>query len=263
MEKGKMFRTAYAALAFGLIAIIGSASYAATITVDGSNPDGWIFFNHDNANNDASGGYVLGPAIPPIGNGSANLVVSDPTAQSSEVLINSSIVPNLMANFNASYSTYVTSNSVGSTEGAAPSLEFDLLNSMGQYAGRLLFDPGELPSAVVLGQWQSWSNIATNGDAAWWFSTTFGLNGTSCTINSPCTFSQAEAFLTGISAEDVLFKAGSDQTTYNGNVDDFTLAFNGTSNTYNFDVPEPATLSLFAVALLGLWGFEWRRRRTR
>jgi hypothetical protein len=243
---------------FGLIAIVGSASYAATITVDSSNPDGWAFSNTDNNNDDASGGYVIGPATPPLGNGSANFVVSDPTKESSEILRNVSIVPNLASGFNASYYTYVATTSVGTTEGSAPTLQFDLANGM--YQGRLVFDPGELSGAVVLGTWQSWSNIIS--DDAWWFSRP--LDGSSCTVINPCTFATAEAVLAGddITAEDVLFKAGAEQASYNGNVDDFTLTFSGSSNTYNFDVPEPATLSLFAVALIGLWGFEWRRRRT-
>ena len=175
-------------VAAGLMLLAGQASFASTILVDPSNPNGWAFSNMDNSPNvNATGQFVTGPATPPLGTGSANLTVGD--AASSEIFVDTSLNPGV-PNFTAlSYSTYVTTSTPGS--GSAPALEFDLFKGA-TYEGRLVFDPGLLLT-VVDGTWQSW-NAET--EDAWYFShsATFGGD---CSIAGPtyCSLATAEADL--------------------------------------------------------------------
>lgn len=248
----------------GLVGLVSNAAFASAVLVDPANPNGWVFSNTDNSPNvNASGGFVSGPATPPLGTGSANLMVNDTV--SSEILENLSIDPGaLNDNFGASYSTYVSSSS-SSHSGAAPTLQFDLFTTGGTYAGRLVFDPGLLGS-VQNGVWQTWD---TNTDAAWYFSNGNRpgklLDG-ECSIAGPtyCTLSTAISDLNAlnIDAVDVLFKAGSGAT-IDGNVDNLVLTINGSATTYDFDpnpVPEPASMAMLGTALLG-FGVGYRRRR--
>jgi hypothetical protein len=148
-----------------------------------------------------------------------------------------------------SYSTYVTTSTFGS--GSAPNLEFDLVGS-GGYEGRLVFDPGLL-GTVVHNTWQSWD---ANNQSAWYFSDSGSVFGGACSISGPtyCSLKTALTYLTNVKIGDVLFKAGSGQASFNGNVDDFQF---GDTN-YDFAVPEPGTLG---VLLGGLVIAGIRRRR--
>jgi hypothetical protein len=246
-------------VAAGLMLLASQASFASTILVDPSNPNGWAFSNLDNFPNvDATGQFVTGPATPPLGTGSANLTVGD--AASSEKFVDTSLAPGA-PNFTAlSYSTYVTTSTPGS--GAAPVLAFDLFEGA-TYEGRLVFDPGLL-GTVVDDTWQSWS---AETEDAWYFSHSASLGG-DCSITGPtyCSLATAEADLAGfdIDSVDVLFKAGSGQASFDGDVDDLNIAYGDVNDTFNFDpnpapAPEPASLVLFGAALVG-FGVARRRR---
>lgn len=247
--------------AAGLMLLASQASFASTILVDPSNPNGWAFSNLDNSPNvDATGQFVTGPATPPLGTGSANLTVGD--AASSEILIDTSLNPGAPSFTALSYSTYVTTSTPGS--GSAPVLAFDLYQGA-SYKGRLVFDPGLLMT-VVDGTWQSW-NAET--EDAWYFSHSSSLDH-DCSIMGPtyCSLATAESDLAGfdIDSVDVLFKAGSGQASFDGNVDDLNIAFGDVNDTFNFDpnpapAPEPASLMLFGSALVGF--YVARRRRNR
>ena len=239
-------------LSFGLSclgAVVAGPALANTIVVTQYNTDGWTFSNQDNAPfTNASGDYEFGPATPPLGNGSAQLTVGD--SQSSEILYMafSPVAASSLQTLN--YWTYVTSSQFGS--GSAPTLQFDLYTGTGTYEGRLVFDLGLLGNSVQHNVWQDWD--ASGNLSAWYF--THASVG-SCSISGAyCTLSQALSQLNGIDIADVLFKAGSGQANFNGNVDDFD--FNGT--VYNFeDVPEPGTLGVLLGGLL-ITGLRRRRK---
>jgi hypothetical protein len=205
---------------------------------------------------------VVGPSTPPLGIGSANLQVG--ASNSSEILINTGINPGaLNGSFAATYQTFVTTSTPGS--GDAPTLQFDLTNGT-TYFGRLVFDPGLLVSGTVVdGQWQAW---ATGSSSAWYLSHSASQFSGQCGINSPCSLSTIEGDLAAltVTAEDVLFKAGSGQSNFNGNVDDLALTIGGTTTTYDFEpnavpAPEPASLAVLGVGVFGLARVRSRKRQ--
>lgn len=227
------------------LALPASSALAAEITVTPANLDGWALSNTDNApHTNSSGGFEVGPSTPPLGTGSAQLLVND--AQSSEIFIQGIASTRLGSLSNLGYSTYVTASTAGS--GAAPTLQFDLFAGKA-YEGRLVFDPGLL-GTVVDDKWQAWD---ASTEDAWYLTRSATLASGNCSISgSYCTFSQVATILDndGVNAVDNLFKAGSGQASFNGNVDAYTI----NSATYNFDptpVPEPFTLSLFSAGVAG------------
>jgi hypothetical protein len=244
-----------AASVFAVLGLGAVSAEAAQIDVTAGSPDGWTFFNGDNAGTNSSGGFVLGPGTPPLGNGSAQFIVG--ASNSSEILTQafSGGLNNITA---LSYGTYVTTSS-GVGTGAAPTLQFDLTLG-GTYEGRLVYDPGTV-NAITDNVWQTWDALSGSG---WYFSkgSLVTANGGNCDLNAGtyCTFATALAFLDTqkIDAFTNLFKAGSGQASFAGNVDAYSI--NGT--TFNFDataVPEPLTLSIFGAGLAG--AFAARRRK--
>ena len=253
------------AFAVSCLAISATAANAGTIIVDPANPDGWAFSNTDNSGTNASGGYFAGPATPPLGVGSANFIVGDTT--SSEILEKSLGGSIPLSSFNTlKYSTYVTTSTLGS--GSAPTLQFDLFDGA-TYMGRLVFDPGLLLT-VADGSWQSWNGVTQD---AWYLTHSSSQFGGQCSIagsgGSYCSFSQVTALLNADSADavDELFKAGSGQASFNGNVDDFQIGNSDILTTYNFEpaaaVPEPITMSIFGAGLVGAAALRKRARKAK
>ncbi len=244
--------------ALAAMMLSATSAWASQIDVTPSNPNGWLFSNMDNSGTNASGGFEVGPGSPPLGTGSAQFIVGD--ANSSEILFHA-LAPTSLSTFTTlGYSTYVTTSTPGS--GSAPTLQFDLYNGAAVYQGRLVFDPGLL-GTVVDNSWQSW-NASTQ--VAWYFSRQALVTADSgnCSIGGNyCSFTDAAAFLDsqGIVAVSNLFKAGSGQASFDGNVD----AYTANDVTVNFDpnattaVPEPFTISLFGGGLAA--GAFMRRRR--
>ena len=257
-------------LGAALLGFAGHDALAANIVVNPANPDGWSFAE-DNSGTTGAGSYVTGPATAPLGTGSAQLSVSDPN--SGEVLFNynSAYTGLALSSITAlSYSTYVNTN--GDPD-LAPALDFnvDPNASTTAYDGRLVFEPyytaGSSTSPIVQNQWQTWNAFSATA-GGWWFSKSSVF--ANCTQANPCTWAQVIAFypdlVTNVNFGGLGFKVGGgwpDAVT--ANVDNFTLGIGQTTTTFDFDpaataVPEPGTLAIVAVGLLGVFGIGRRRR---
>ena len=242
------------------LALVGHAAVASTIVVDPASMGNWTF--QQDSGSSGAGSFVTGPGTPPLGQGSAQLSESDPT--SSEILFNYlTNVGTPLSNISAlSYQSYVVSSPGSSAQ--SPALTFNVVsnNSATSYEGRLTFEPS-YTSTITAGVWQLWDAI--NNGADWWFSNTAVFNN-GCTISDPCTWAQVLTDYPNAEINNNFggfgFKVGSGWTPFVGNVDDFSMTVGGSTTTYDFEpIPEPASLSLFGAAIVGLGTLRRRRKK--
>jgi hypothetical protein len=267
------------AAAAGVSALLSGATTAATIEVNQQNigASGWEFKTFDNVGNVPNadpayqGTLVAGPATPPLGAGSARLQTG---------VDGGGAVKLQTANFNGTklsqitqlqYSTYVTTNNGGTpaNNAQAPYLQIALDRDNDNVADDALFFepvyqtgtylPTAAPSVVIpdqrggdgnapnIGTWETYDALA----GGWWSNN--GDDGAGS--GGPPLTSLAHYMATYPDATIVSTASGggfrvvagfggpTDWGQFDGNVD--AIAFNGT--TYNFEVPEPASLGLLAL----------------
>lgn len=239
-------------------------STATTIDVTPTSMGSWAFDNRDvngiiGAEATASGGMVPGPAIPPLGTGSAHLATGNGTTggDGSEELRNTGFVGLALSTINAlSYSTYATQWNGQQL----PYLVLYLSNGNRLWFEPTYSDPPQGP--IALNTWQTWDAYA----GGWYDDNGVGKPGDANVVSFSAEVA-ANAGATIVNSGDGLggvrfgigFASASDQ--FNAYVDNFTL----NSTTYNFDpvaatpVPVPGTISLFVGGLCGL-GALYRRR---
>jgi hypothetical protein len=235
-----------AAVAFAALAIAtASASYAAdqTIIVSGDNANGWGFFVEVP---NATAILENGPDTPPLGAGSANLVV-DGTGR---VVVGTLSLAGLPMGVidHLTYWTYQKAGSPGSTN-LAISLQFDVdydsTDADDSFQGRLVFEPVNNPAqgAVQKGVWQQWD--ALNGN--WWMTGTPIVGGVpgvqTCPQSAPCSFTQVLTDFPNARVRPAIgatiLKAGGPWTNgFDGNVDAFTVGIGGMNTTFDFEVSE-------------------------
>jgi hypothetical protein len=263
-------KTTYAAMACGLLAgsgglsmvMLGTASAAPTTLVNVTNvqKQGWFFL--DDNGNGGSGEFVNGPAGSGLkGTGSVELGV---TATNQGYLFGKAAWggTKLSDIKKLNYNTYVTTGN----NTTAPALQIDVDANVNDndnsYQGRLVYEP-YLTHSVTDGSWQTWNPLdnstSDNTHGNWWFSNGTLASQTGCAIGTPCTWKTVLQQLphAGVNSAAPLvgFKAGSGWSSFQGNVDDFTIGVGSKTTEYNFDyqacTPVNTTKGPLTAALVG------------
>jgi hypothetical protein len=210
----------------GMVAAAGT-----TVTVSPSNMQGWAFFDDNGAG--GTGQLVSGPGSAPLGNGSAELAVSA-SAQGYALGTGAYDGTKLADITSLSYWSYQTGPTL------AIALQFDVKyrSTDANYDGRLVFEPYQNGAVTVGSGWQQWSPL----DGIWWATHQGSSNGTNglCPISSPCSWSTILADFPDVTISGaVVFKAGSAWSSFDGNVDAFTIGVNNVETTYDFEATTP------------------------
>jgi hypothetical protein len=265
-------------LAAAVLSLVGLAESRAKadlqLTVTPTNLYGWSPRVTDSSG--STGGnptgvaqFVTGPGTPPLGIGSVNLATGDGATggDGSAQFDNTGYAGVLLSSITAlSYSTYVTENN---------GQQLPYLNLVLSNGDKLYFEPPyQTPStgnpalpnqgATALNTWQTW-NAFTGG---WYSDNGPGTPGTGVVslaayelAHPGVTIENQGSALAGIRLN-VGFGDPTDQ--FNGYVDNFTIGINGSNTTYNFEpaaaVPEPSTLAIAGLGVLGFLGYGLKRR---
>lgn len=206
------------------------------VIVTNANLQGWFFFN-EGAN--GSGQFELGPATPPLGSGSANLIVDSTGRHSFGTQAYAGTRLDQITELR--YSTYKNTNPDQAVDiGLQFDIDYDVTDANTAFQGRLVFEPYQTGTTPQQNVWQTWHALA----GKWWASRTnaTGSNG-ACPQSAPCTWPQVLAAFpnAGIHANYgipgvLLFRAGGPWANgYDGNVDAFTIGVNTTFTTFNFE----------------------------
>jgi hypothetical protein len=187
---------------------------------------GWQFEN-DNGTG-GGGGFVDGPANPPLGSGSARLFL---TANPNDgwILYNDRYKGTRFTDITRlEYGTY---QALRQGTAVAISLQFtvdnDLTDADNTFKGRLVFEPYQTGATVSDNQWQRWTPLS----GKWWGSGSNPITrpfAAACPQSNPCTWQQVlAAFPNGgihmLDPHSVIFKAGSGWGAFDGNVDAFII----------------------------------------
>lgn len=270
-----------------LFCLGASAAFATTVVVDPNNMDGWSFYSTDSSGalntGTASGQMVYGPATPPLGVGSANLVTGPGAGDGSAQLRNVDWSGTPLASLTSlSYSTYATS--IGGDQLPFLNLYVSTTGN-GIYNDRLWFEPvysgagagngntNPQPN-IALNQWQSWDALS-----GMWYTDSMSPNANAFPAdpNGPgdhaITFAEfvaanpnATIVNPSVGVGGIRFASGfsSPSDNYNTNIDAFTIGVNGVNTTYDFEpVPEPSTWLGGALGLAALGSSLRRRLRAR
>jgi hypothetical protein len=192
---------------------------------------GWAFVE-EIPNGD--GELVNGPSVPPLGSGSARLVVD---ATGRQLLLNQAHAGTRLAEITTlGYSTYRTSGSPALAASLQLDIDTDVTDGNSAWQGRLVYE-AYYTHSVQTGIWQTWNTLDDAPNGNWWFS---GAPGNAvCSIGNPCTWSEVRLAFpeAGIRVGGyVNFKAGGPWlSSFDGNVDAFTIGVNNVDTTYNFE----------------------------
>jgi hypothetical protein len=216
---------------------------------------GWSFGSDSGSG--GSGSFVSGPEPNvPVGSGSVNLNV--PNSGAGYVIQSQQFAGTRLDQITEiKYNTY--QNNGANPGPQAISFQFDvdsdLNDGANSFEGRLVYEPYQVPSSILQGQWQEWSPL----DGKWWGTGSTGRPiSLLCPQSNPCTWQEIltafpDAGIRALTVSDptagrVYFKAGSGWSPFDGNVDNFVIGVNSVNTTYDFE-PAPPTISVNDVTV--------------
>jgi len=219
-----------------------------TITVSPSDMGNWAFAP-ENTVGGQSGQFVTGPDTAPLGDGSAQLVLT--ASNEGQILVTNTYAGTRLDSITElKYSTYRTAG--GAAQAPALSFEFDndVTDADNDWRGRLTYEPYHTQT-VSTGVWQEWDALddaAGSGTGAWWGSpNALSTLDDNCPQSNPCTWAEILALYPNAGIRDtgspfaglLLFKAGSGWATFDGNVDNFVIGIDTGAGvhttTYDFE----------------------------
>jgi hypothetical protein len=220
--------------------LFATAALAATTIISPANLQGWGFLQETPT---GSGALVAGPATPPLGSGSAQIVVD---STGGEILAKNDYLGLQLSDITSlQYSTYRTAGGPALAIALQLNIDHDDTDANTGFQGRLVYEPYHT-QPVYTGMWQTWNALDDNagtGTGNWWFTPGSGFRpGVGvCPQSNPCTWAEVLAAFPNAAIHQtlgaVVLKAGGGWTGgFDGNVDALTI--NG--DTYNFELTNVA-----------------------
>jgi len=217
-----------------------------TVVVVDENNANWGFLAETGT---PTGSFVLGPATPPLGTGSARFELP---AGADGMLVGTQLhAGTRMADITAfRYSTY--QNITPQAVALQFNIDYDDTDSTTSWQGRLVFEPSTI-GTVQIATWQSWDALA----GRWWSTGTPIVGDTSgavlCPQATPCPWatvlgSYPNAAVQSGALAGILLKAGSGWPAgFDGNADSLRIATTTEDVIYNFETTVPVELMTFSV----------------
>ena len=223
---------ASALLAAALLSFSASHSGAATNVVTVTSEDGWFGVNEGPFSSVGDVVFGPGPVIPPLGVGSASLIIDDTGRASLGTMEYAGT--RLSGITQLAFESYSFSDLVVVSPALQFDVDYDSSDSSTLYQGRLTFEPSGAP---VPDAWVAHDALA----GTWWASQAPG-NGV-CPQSSPCTWAEVlSAFPNAAIRNDpiqhgaLLFRLGGPIAGGSiASVDNLTIAIAGPSTTWDFE----------------------------
>jgi hypothetical protein len=255
-DLGWILRLGLLPVVLGIGVSSNPAHAAGTLVVKTMSPDVWFGLNEGPAGSVGASSFVPGPGAPPLGGGSAQLVVdSAGRASFGTELYKGTPLSSITT---LTYSSYSSSVATLSSPSFQIEVDYDATDASTTYQGRLVYEPGAPPADA----WVA-SNALTG--ALWW--ATAAPGNSVCSQGDPCTWSElTTAFPNAAVRNDpsaggaVLFRVGGPiaggSTVY---VDDLTISAGSDTTTYDFEAGAsvlPSVASAGAVVVIRAYGFK-------
>lgn len=243
MKVKNFISTSLIAALFAIVFTMSAMGQSSTtVVVTPTNSAGWGFLQETP---NGTGSLVVGPSTPPLGIGSANLIVDSTGA---EILGEAAYGDVQLSDITKlRYSTYKTSGSPALAIALQFAIDYDNTDSHTGFQGRLVYEPYHTQT-VATGVWQTWDTLndsAGTGAGNWWFSPGSGFRpgAVTCPQSNPCTWAQVNSLYPNASIRGAVYlKAGGGWIGgFDGNADALTIGVNGDDITYDFEPYSVAT----------------------